>query len=113
MTKKNFRLNLYNNIQVCTNITLENDNDIHVIYRFLGSLRNANSATEQLSIINDLTHCRGYSKSADSTYYYDVNKDYIEVRACVYDAVKGVYRKGKIIDTIRWENGRVKSIYLF
>lgn len=113
MTKKNFRLNLYNNIKVCTNITLDNDNDIHVIYRFLGSLLNANSATEQLSIINDLTHCRGYSKSADSTYYYDVNKDYVEVRACVYDAVKGVYRKGKIIDTIRWENGKVKSIYLF
>lgn len=51
MTKKNFRLNLYNNIQVCTNITLENDNDIHVIYRFLGSLRNANSATEQLPLL--------------------------------------------------------------
>lgn len=110
MTKKNFRLNLYNNIQVCTNIAVE---DTHVIYRFLGSLRHANSASEQLTIINDLTHCRGYSASADATYYFDVNKDYVEVRTCVYDNSKGVYRKGKIIDTIRWENGKVKSIHIF
>lgn len=107
MTKKNFRLNLYNNIKVYTNIVVK---DIHVIYRFLGSLRHANSAIEQLTIINDLTHCRGYSTSADETYYFDVNKDYVEVRTCVYDNSKGVYRKGKIIDTIRWENGKVKSI---
>lgn len=108
--KKNFRLNLYNNIQVCTNIAVE---DTHLIYRFLGSLRHATSAAEQLAIINEITHCRGYSKTADSTYYFDVTKDYVEVRTCVYDESKSVYRKGRIIDTIRWENGKIKSINLF
>lgn len=110
MTKKNFRLKLYNNIQVCTNIAVT---DTHVIYRFLGSLRHSNSASEQLSIVNDITHCRGYSPNADLTYYFDVDKDYVEVRDCIYDDAKGVYRKGKIVDTIRWENGKIKSINIF
>lgn len=109
MAKTNFRLHLYNNVQVCTNIELEK----HEIYRFLGSLRHANSVSEQLAIVNNLTHCRGYSSLANETYYFDSNKDYVEVRKCVYDSSKGVYRKGKIIDTIRWENGKVKSIYIF
>lgn len=109
MAKINFRLHLYNNVQVCTNLELEK----HEIYRFLGSLRYANSVSEQLTIINNLTHCRGYSSLANETYYFDSNKDYVEVRKCVYVSSKGVYRKGKIIDTIRWENGKVKSIYIF
>lgn len=112
MIKKNFRLKLYGNIQVCMNITINSQNEMYVIYRFLGSLRHANNATEQLSVINEITHCRGYSQVADETYYFDSDKDYVEVRECVYDSRNGVYRKGKIIDTIRWENGKVKSIYI-
>lgn len=112
MIKKNFRLNLYNNVQVRTNITLENNSNIYEIYRFLGSLRHSKNSSEQLSIINEITHCRGYSAIADETYYYDVNNDYVEVRKCVYDAERGVYRKGKLVDTIRWENGKIKSIRL-
>lgn len=111
--KKNFRLKLYNDVQVCTNLTMENNNEMHVIYRFLASLRHANSIAEQLSIVNKITHCRGYSTIADETYYYDANKDYVEVRKCMYDTDRGVYRKGKVVDTIRWENGKVKSIYFF
>ena len=113
MIKKNFRLNLYNNVQVYANITLEDESKTYVIYRFLTALRHANTIGEQLSTLNEITHCRGYSQTADETYYYDVSKDYVEVRKCVYDKNKGVYRKGKIVDTIRWENCQIKSINLF
>lgn len=113
MVKKNFRLKLNNNAQVYTNVTLESNNGTFIIYHFLSTLRHSNAISEQLSVTNNLTHCIGYSKIADGTYFYDVDKDDVGVRKCAYNNKTNTICKGNLVDTIKWVDGKIRMINKF
>lgn len=113
MVKKNFRIKLNNKFQIYTNISLKDESEMFVIYRFLTALRHSNAINEQLSIINKITPCKGYSKTADETYFYDVNTDKVEVRECKYNKTTSTFRKGKLIDTIKWVGGKIQTTKKF
>lgn len=108
MAKKNLRLKLYNNLQVYTNIAIQDNNDKGEIYRFLDSLRRANNIDEQLFVINETTPYRGYSRLADEIYDYDVDKDCVKVMECSFDIQQMTYRKGRVSHTIYWDNDKIR-----